>query len=282
MDNQLTEKRILKKGDIVFEQGKYEEWMYDILKGKVGVYSKFGTEDEKLIAELGENTFLGEMGMIDCYPRSATAVCLEDDTCIRQITKEDFSEYFNGQHDRIYDIMRQLSQKIRKTTDDYLKLCNSDSHDLGEMSRTWGNALNFMKRIKTFGENHLNLGTKKDGTHRKGEVIFIEGDYEPFMYDIQYGKICLYSDYGKPDQRLIAELGEDNLFGEMGLIGGCPRIATAVVMETGTRLQAIDAETFNEYFKSKPAKVLTLMQHMTKRLRELNYAYLKAKSNDIK
>ena len=43
-------------GQIIFKQGDYSDCMYDILSGKVGVYSAYGTQEEKLVAELGANT----------------------------------------------------------------------------------------------------------------------------------------------------------------------------------------------------------------------------------
>ena len=96
MGNQSMERKTLKKGEVIFEQGKYEDWMYDVIQGRVGIYAGYGTEDEKLVAEMGAGEFFGEMGMIECYPRSATAVSMEDETCIEKIAQGDFSEYFRG------------------------------------------------------------------------------------------------------------------------------------------------------------------------------------------
>ena len=64
MSNQLMERKTLKKGEVIFEQGKYEDWMYDVIQGRVGIYAGYGTEDEKLVAEMGAGEFFGEMGMI--------------------------------------------------------------------------------------------------------------------------------------------------------------------------------------------------------------------------
>ena len=96
------------------------------------------------------------------------------------------------------------------------------------------------------------------------------------MYDIHNGKVGVYSDYGTPKQKLLAELGESDFIGEMGLVEDRPRSATAVALEANTRLQAVDAETFDDYFRERPAKVLMLMQQMSGRLRQLNKEYLKA------
>ena len=276
MSSQSMEKRTLKKGEVIFEQGKYEDWMYDTIQGRVGIYAGYGTEDEKLVAEMGAGKFFGEMGMIECYPRSATAVSMEDDTCVQKITQGDFSEYFREHSDRIYTIMQQLSRRIRKTTEDYMKLCRTEGEDSGTDGQTGEKKGSLMAKLKALGGALAKEKNRKPGEYEKGEVIFNEGDYEPFMYDIHNGKVGVYSDYGTPKQKLLAELGESDFIGEMGLVEDRPRSATAVALEANTRLQAVDAETFDDYFRERPAKVLMLMQQMSGRLRQLNKEYLKA------
>lgn len=49
------------RGQIIFKQGDLDICMYDIQRGKVGVYSAYGTPEEKLIAELTEGQTVGEM-----------------------------------------------------------------------------------------------------------------------------------------------------------------------------------------------------------------------------
>lgn len=271
MEQQSMEKKTLKKGEVIFQQGKYEEWMYDILQGRVGIFAEYGTENEKKVAEMEAGSFFGEMGMIECYPRSATAVCMEDDTCIQKISQADFSAYFKEHPDRIYTIMQQLGSRIRKTTEDYLKLCQAAE---GDGNGVGGKKGGLMAKLKEFGSAHLPSGQRKAGEYKKGDIIFRSGDEEPFMYDIQYGTVGIYGDYGTPQQKLLAELGESDFIGEMGLIEARPRSVTAVAMETGTRLQVVDAETFNDYFRDRPAKVLALMQQMSGRLREVSKKYL--------
>ena len=92
--------------------------------------------------------------------------------------------------------------------------------------------------------------------------------------DIHNGKVGVYIDYGTPEQKLLAELGENDFIGEMALIEDCPRTATAVALEENTRLQAVDAEIFDDYFRERPAKVLMLMQQMSARLRQVSKDYL--------
>ena len=123
-----------KKDEIIFKQGDFSPVMYDILAGQVGIFAAYGTENEKQITVLGEGQLLGEMGLIEAYPRSATAVAMEDGVKLREIGENEFSAYFSEQPERVLLIMRQLSARLRKTTKDYLEVCHAicDVEDLPE------------------------------------------------------------------------------------------------------------------------------------------------------
>ena len=107
------------KGDVIFRQGDSADSMFDILSGSVGIYVGYGTEHENQLTILHAGDFLGEMGLIECYPRSATAVAMEDGTALQEIGEKEFAEYFNSRPVRLLAIMQQLSQRLRDRTDDY-------------------------------------------------------------------------------------------------------------------------------------------------------------------
>ena len=110
------------KDEIIFKQGEFAQCMYDIVSGSVGVFGGYGTENETRLTVLKAGDFLGEMGLIDVYPRSATAVAMED-TELREIGEKEFSEFFCGQPERLLAIMRQLSERLRDRTEDYEGAC---------------------------------------------------------------------------------------------------------------------------------------------------------------
>ena len=112
-----------KQGEVIFRQGDYAQCMYDIVSGSVGVYVAYGTAAETRLAVLKAGEFLGEMGMIEAYPRSATAVAMEDGTELREIGEVEFSEYFKTQPERLLAIMRQISERLRERTEDYEGAC---------------------------------------------------------------------------------------------------------------------------------------------------------------
>ena len=113
-------------------------------------------------------------------------------------------------------------------------------------------------------------------TFKKGEVIFKQGDLSDCMSDILWGEVGIYANYGTPEEKLLTTLETERFFGEMGMIEGRLRSATAVALEKDTRLKVITPESFDAYFKESPAKVLLIMQNMSHRIRELTRDYLEA------
>ena len=132
------------KDQIIFQQGDQAKSMYDIFSGKVGIYAQYQSENEKEIAVLEAGQTFGEMGMIEYYPRSATAVALED-TVLNEIGEEDLKEYFKDKPEKLLQLMKLLSQRIRETTQKYIDVCRTVSKheeeqaalDAEEKARLW-------------------------------------------------------------------------------------------------------------------------------------------------
>ena len=110
---------------IIFNQGDFPVSMFNIEKGKVGIYAKYGTDEQKEIAVLCAGEIVGEMGMLEVYPRSATAVALEDDTVLEEIDENELSEYFKNKPEKLLKIMKQVRARIRQTNAKYLNACRA-------------------------------------------------------------------------------------------------------------------------------------------------------------
>ncbi len=116
---------------------------------------------------------------------------------------------------------------------------------------------------------------KQELAFKKGDIIYREGDYEMCLYDILFGSVALYQNYGTPDQIPIKEMNTGGYFGEMELIEARPRTTTAVAKEK-TRVTVYGAEDFSACFTEKPAMVMAIMQQMSARIRELTRDYNEA------
>ena len=123
-----------KNGEVVFRQGDFATTFFKILNGSVGVYFGYGSKDEKQLTTLHSGDYLGEMAVIEAYPRSATAVVLEDGTKMEEISEKELDSYFTDRSGDLFQIIRQLAQRVRERTDDYEAACRT----LDELQKTSG------------------------------------------------------------------------------------------------------------------------------------------------
>lgn len=113
------------KGEVIFREGSYGETMFEITGGKVGIYAGYGTDGERMLATLGVGETFGEMGLIEFWPRSATAVALEGDTAADELDADELKAYLQTQPEKTLSIMRQLSARLRETDERYQEACNT-------------------------------------------------------------------------------------------------------------------------------------------------------------
>lgn len=118
------EQKQFSRDEVIFREGEISLCMYDLISGRVGIYASYGTQEQRLLTELQAGQMFGEMGMIEFYPRSATAVALED-TVLEVITPDTFNAYFREKPDQVLRVMRQLSARLRELTDDYVDACRA-------------------------------------------------------------------------------------------------------------------------------------------------------------
>lgn len=114
-----------RKGEPVFREKDHADCLYDIRSGRVGIFTGYGTASQKLLAELTEDMFFGEMGLFEHLQRSATAVALEDDTRLEPIREADLASLFEKNPAKALRMLQHLSSRLRKLTRDYLSACQS-------------------------------------------------------------------------------------------------------------------------------------------------------------
>ena len=112
-------------GDVIFREGDFAHAMYDIQKGGVGIWLDYDTEQKKQLTVLKAGQLLGEMGLIENSPRSATALAAEDGTVLREIGETEFSDFFRDEPERMLQMLRQLSARIRENTVKYQETCRA-------------------------------------------------------------------------------------------------------------------------------------------------------------
>ena len=283
------------KGDVIFREGENQRWMYDIVKGSVEIYVNYEKENQVLLATLAEGRYFGEIGLTEAVARTATAVAA-DDTQLAMISEQNFCQYFREKPEALLKIMSNMGARIRSLTNDYMEACQAIA-EAAEAARRGSEKSSGLKAklakivqdfIKpafiapsaSFDIDAFMTGAATDDngicTYREHEIIFREGEASRCMYDILWGRVGIYANYGQKNEKLLVELTRDQFFGEMGMIDNLPRSASAVALEEDTRIQRIDGSDFSTFMQEKPCKVFMILRQLSGRLRKLSEDYLEA------
>jgi CRP-like cAMP-binding protein len=97
-----------------------------------------------------------------------------------------------------------------------------------------------------------------------GETVFAAGDSGDFMYAVRRGEVDLLV-----NGNVVESVGAGGLFGEMSLIDGQPRSATAVA-RTECELAAIDERQFQFMTQNTPRFAISVLRIIAHRLRRSN------------
>jgi len=99
---------------------------------------------------------------------------------------------------------------------------------------------------------------------RPGEVIFREGDKGNNMYVVRSGEVDI-----ELDGKVLETLARGSIFGEMALIDGSPRAATARA-KTNCDVAAISEKSFLFLVDEVPDFALHVMRTLADRLRRMD------------
>lgn len=109
----------VEKGEVVFKEGDQGTYVCFVADGTLEVIKGADTGHQVVIATLGKNRSIGEMAVIDDFPRSATVRALKPSTLLI-LTREGFDSILE-EHPRtgvkiLKGLARLLSQNLRKTS----------------------------------------------------------------------------------------------------------------------------------------------------------------------
>ena len=94
--------------------------------------------------------------------------------------------------------------------------------------------------------------------------IFVQGDDGNCMYVVRSGRVGIVS-----NGAVLETVGPGQTFGEVALLDGSPRSASAIAREA-TEVAVIDEATFLMLLQKNPAFGLDLLRRMARRLRQMN------------
>jgi CRP/FNR family transcriptional regulator, cyclic AMP receptor protein len=110
------------------------------------------------------------------------------------------------------------------------------------------------------------------------DVIFEEGSTGRELFVVLDGKVEIAKVKGDA-KTVIVTLGKGEFFGEMAVIDGSSRSATAIAAAPHTRVMRINHARFVYLVSQQPAFALMIMDALSKRLRASNDINYRAAAN---
>lgn len=290
-----------KKGSYIIVEGKANvDRFYIIQQGKVQL-----VKQAKIVEEEGGNLlkpgdFLGVVSCMSNHSQIDTAVALTDVVLISVPTSQ-FPQLIEKNTSIAMKIIYSFSRKMRYLDESltritlkknietnvshlftigeyYLKMSKFDLalyayyHYMKENSRgEFAQAA--QKRfldIKAMGVKVPveMLEPKTDQmvrTYEKEAMIFCECQSGSELYIIQKGHVKITKIVDN-NEVLLAVLKEGDMFGEMALLEDKPRSASAIVMEDGCKLLAVNRQNFNQMVATQPQLVARLTTTLADRI----------------
>tara|TARA_B100001093_G_scaffold507961_1_gene569317 strand:+ start:1354 stop:2139 length:786 start_codon:yes stop_codon:yes gene_type:complete len=185
----------LNPGSVIFSEGDASAEAYRIVSGKVQITiaTKSGP---RILSQLSNGEFFGELGMVDALPRSASATALNE-TVLEVITLENFFDYiasdkaiFSGYLRGVFERLRVSRLKLRMALGK-----DASTEYIGKDDRTLEEVF-FGTSLHGKEANQQERTIQLTFTPRKGETTEKIIERFPFRIGRSYG----YNDLSIPDE----------------------------------------------------------------------------------
>ncbi len=287
--------KIYEKGEIICRQGDPGDEMYIIQSGAVEVSSR--RDGHKVVLTILEKEdFFGEMALLDRSPRSATVATITRSRLL-SLSRRIFLEKIAYTPDIVLYVLKALTRRIDRMTGQIRAMIDGDAELRRLMitvDRPGGNSDHFClpeKGSARFKAERPSETSESEGVKRSlaaqfssalkfvseppeevdpGRVIFEQGDDGSRMYFIEQGTVEIYQ-ATHSGNLCLALLGEGDFFGEMSLIAGGPRSASAKA-RSPVRLRSVSREDMLTGIRSDPETGLLFLRILIDRLRVITRA----------
>jgi cAMP-dependent protein kinase regulator len=237
---------VFQRGDVILREGDSGDVAYLLQTGSVEIY-RGEAKERKTLGVIKPGGVFGEMALIDPAPRLASAVALEQCDC-RAITRQALERALDLAPPLARYLLQSILRNIRTASGLRVKVAAVDPDGGAIKSERQG--LRVLDR-KAFAS---------------GEVIFRQNSDGHFAYLIQTGEVDLQREELDGRIRQLRRLGPGEVFGEMALLDGGPRFATAIAM-SGLSAEVIRADHFNQLLNESPPIVRALIRIYARMIR---------------
>lgn len=133
------------------------------------------------------------------------------------------------------------------------------------------NNLSFLKNVPIFSELNeraLELIQQKSRTRklRRGVILLSEGETGESLYIIRSGKVKIFVSDDEGNEMTLFVEGPGSYIGEISLLDGAPRTASAVSIEK-TEVISISRKDFMDVITENPEIAFNIINALTKKMR---------------
>ena len=107
-------RREFEPGEALFEEGATSDGVFWIESGRVHVRTRDASGVEQRAGRVGAGEFLGEMGVLESLPRSATAIAATDVVACK-MSPEDFTALLRRSPSAVLTVIDALCERARRT-----------------------------------------------------------------------------------------------------------------------------------------------------------------------
>ncbi len=104
--------RTVVDGTVLLQEGQQSKEAFILIHGRVAVSRRAGTNQETLLAELGEGDFFGEMSLIDASPCSATVTAMGE-VQVQVLNKNNFFEALQQNVKTMQTVVSSMFYRVR-------------------------------------------------------------------------------------------------------------------------------------------------------------------------
>lgn len=277
-------------GEAVFKEGDPSEDIFIVESGRVAISREtpFGTQ---ALAHVESGSVFGEMNFIDGRTRSADAISVQESRLLR-VKHAALQEIFEAEPRLALAFLREfwrgLADKVREAND-LMKVFFEEGNaapaggdeETADVSKGREEGVDADEKAGVLTEQ----GLSGDELRRLAELaearafdveeaVFREGDAGHSLYIVLSGSVRISKLIPGVGEEALAILERGKFFGEMSLIDGSPRSATAKAHEADTRVLRISKERLDELLDSASGGAIELLSILCRllsgRLREIN------------
>jgi len=210
-------------GTEIVKQGDLGDKLYIIKSGRVEVLVRDSQTDgtERVVAHLSEGDYFGEIALLADMPRTATCRATTP-VEVWVLSKRDFNQLVRGHFD--------LSEKLDRAVANMTMLKRMP-----------------LFRELTYKQINMILSRLKSKTVPAQTAIIRQGEPGDAFYIIRSGEVVVTAMSGA-GEKVLAELGEAEYFGEIALVTDRPRIAN-VTSVSETELLIMEKSDFDAVVK---------------------------------